>query len=188
MLFVLLAALGVTILRIGQLLSIHMFVGMLLIPPVVLKLASTGYRFMRYYTADPHYRRKGPPPPALRLMAPLLVLCTAVVFASGVALLLVGPSARGALLPIHKVSFFAWLALAGVHVLGHAPSMPAALRADYGRTARLSGDSTGRAGRVLALSSALVMGVVLAILVIPQFSPWLHAVTFGPYPFGPHPH
>ena len=52
-------------------------------------------------------------------MAPLLVLDTLVVFASGVALLFVGPSSRGDLLPIHKVSFFVWLALTSLHVLGH---------------------------------------------------------------------
>jgi len=44
LLIVLLAALGVTIVRIGQLLSVHMFIGLLLVPPVGLKMASTGYR------------------------------------------------------------------------------------------------------------------------------------------------
>src|SRR5579863_9819766 len=62
-----LAALGVTILRIGQLLSAHMFIGMLLIGPVALKMASTAYRFVRYYARDEAYRRKGPPPIELRL-------------------------------------------------------------------------------------------------------------------------
>ena len=74
LLLVLLAALGVTIIRIGQLLSVHMFIGMLLIGPLALKLASTGYRFTRYYTGDQSYRRKGPPALALRLLAPLVVL------------------------------------------------------------------------------------------------------------------
>src|SRR6266700_2655738 len=46
----------------GRLPGLHMFVGLLLIPPVALKLASTGYRFVRYYTASPAYRRKAPPP------------------------------------------------------------------------------------------------------------------------------
>ena len=52
-LIVLLAVLGVTILRIRQLISVHLFVGLLLLGPVALKLASTGYRFVRYYTRDP---------------------------------------------------------------------------------------------------------------------------------------
>ena len=122
-LIVLLAVLGVTILRIGQLLWVHLFLGLLLIGPVALKLASTGYRFVRYYTHEPRYRRKGPPAPALRLLAPLVVLSTVVVFASGVALLLLGPSSRSSLLLIHKVSFIVWLAVTAIHVLGHLPEI-----------------------------------------------------------------
>ena len=49
-LIVLLAALGVTILSIGGLVWWHVLLGMLLIPPVLLKLGSTGWRFMRFYT------------------------------------------------------------------------------------------------------------------------------------------
>jgi len=179
-LIVLLAVIGLTILRIHGLLSVHMFVGMLLIPPVLLKMSSTGYRFIRYYTADARYQSKGPPATALRMIAPVLVLSTVVVFATGVALLFVGPTSRGTLLPLHKVSFIVWIMFTALHVLGHLPSMPAFLRADYGRVATLSGDITGRAGRSLALAGALVAGVVLALLVIPEFGPWLHgAGVFG---------
>src|SRR6266550_4435588 len=70
---VLLVTEGVTIVHMGGLLSAHMFIGMVLIPPVLLKLASTGYRFVRYYTGSCAYRAKGPPPLALRLLAPALV-------------------------------------------------------------------------------------------------------------------
>ena len=57
--------------------------------------------------------------------------------------------------------------------------LPGLLRADYSHYGgydyeELGGDVTGRAGRVLALSGALVAGVVLAILVIPEFGPWLN--------------
>jgi hypothetical protein len=174
-LIVLLAVIGLTILRIHQLLSVHLFVGMLLIPPVLLKMSSTGYRFMRYYTANPRYLRKGPPELALRLIAPIVVLSTVVVFASGVVLLVAGPSARATWFPIHKDSFFVWVAFTAVHVLGHLPTMPAVLRADYSPSASLSSDVTGRTGRVLALGGALVAGVVLAVLVIPEFGPWVNS-------------
>jgi hypothetical protein len=179
MLLVLLAVLGVTILRVRPLLSVHLFVGMLLIPPVMLKMGTTGYRFVRYYTSDPAYRSKGPPEALLRALAPAVVLSTVIVFASGVALLFVGPASRGTLLPIHKVSFVAWLAFTALHVLGHLPGMPALLRADYSssRSQEWSSDVTGRSGRVLALAGALVAGVVLAVLVIPEFGPWLHSVS-----------
>jgi hypothetical protein len=174
-LIVLLAVLGVTIIAIGRLLWLHLFLGMLLIGPLGLKLASTGYRFGRYYTRNPAYRRKGPPPAALRLLAPLVVVSTVVVFASGVALLLAGPSSRGALLPIHKASFIVWIAVTAVHVLAHMPSLPRALRADYGRDALPADLPGGRNGRALALAGALALGIVLAILAAPQFAPWLDA-------------
>lgn len=61
LLIVLLAALGVTIVFIGRLLWWHLFLGLVLIGPVALKVGSTGYRFMRYYAAEPRYRGKGPP-------------------------------------------------------------------------------------------------------------------------------
>jgi hypothetical protein len=57
---VLLAALGVTILDIGGLVTEHMLLGLALIPPVFLKLASTGYRFVRYYSGSGAYTAKGP--------------------------------------------------------------------------------------------------------------------------------
>ena len=90
-LLVLLAVEGVTILSIRQLLSVHIVVGLLLIPPVVLKLASTGYRFVRYYPGDADYVA-GPAPLAMRLMAPLLVVSTLTVLGTGVALLALGPA------------------------------------------------------------------------------------------------
>jgi hypothetical protein len=179
-LILLLAVIGLTILRIRPLLSVHLFVGMLLVPPVLLKLSSTGYRFFRYYTGNRRYRERGPPELALRVIAPMVVLSTLVVFVSGVVLLLVGPSARATWFPIHKDSFFVWVAFMAIHVIGHLPSMPATLRADYSRHPDYyedaGGDVTGHAGRVLALSSALVAGVVSAILVIPEFGPWLNGI------------
>jgi hypothetical protein len=173
-LIALLAVIGVTIISLSQLLWVHLFVGMLLIGPVALKLGSTGYRFVRYYTGNPAYRRVGPPPSLLRVIAPMVVLSTVVVMASGVVLLFAGPQSRDTVLPIHKVSFFVWIAFTTIHVLGHLPAIPSALRADYGRSARLSHDVTGRSGRAIALASALTAGVVLAILLIPQFGPWLN--------------
>jgi hypothetical protein len=176
-LLVLLAVLGATIVRIGPLLSVHMFVGMLLIGPLAAKLASTGYRFVRYYTHDAAYVRKGPPPIALRLLAPVVVASTIVVFASGVVLLLAGPSSRDTWFPIHKLSFFAWLAVTAIHVLVHLPAVARSLSAEYRAAgvgaARFGGGLNGQVGRGLSLAGAVVLGSVLAVLAIGQFSPWL---------------
>jgi hypothetical protein len=191
-LIVLLAVLGLTIIRIGQLLWLHLFLGLALIGPVALKMASTGYRFVRYYTADPRYRTKGPPAPALRTMAPLVVGLTVLVFATGVILLFVGPadSLRPRLVLIHKVSFIAWIVLTAIHVVGHLPELLrterisaqtrreiGALRADvpgFGGPAEppLRGPLPGAGGRWLSLGGALVVGLVLAVVLIPQFSAW----------------
>src|ERR1700683_3671142 len=137
LLLVLLAVLGVTIIRIGQLLWLHLFLGLLLIGPVALKMGSTGYRFVRYYTDDPQYRRKGPPATELRLLAPLVVASTIAVFATGVLLLVEGTGAttglvifhKPSLLFWHKVTFFIWLAATALHVLGHLVGLPRSIRA-----------------------------------------------------------
>ncbi|PZS07681.1 MAG: hypothetical protein DLM64_14385 [Solirubrobacterales bacterium] len=181
-LLVLLAVIGITILRIGQLIWVHLFVGLLLLGPVAAKLASTGYRFARYYTRAPAYRRKGPPEPVLRLIAPVVMISTAVVFASGIVLMFLGPRDRGQWLSIHKVSFFVWLALTGVHVLGHLPSLGPVLRASQpgARDARIA---HGAAGRWLALAGALVGGLVLAIVLLPQFASW---TAHGAFPHHHH--
>ena len=50
------------------LLSIHVFVGVLLAGPLIVKLGSTGWRFLRYYTGSPAFVRRGPPHLALRAM------------------------------------------------------------------------------------------------------------------------
>ena len=124
-LIVLLAAIGITILRIGQLTWLHFFLGFLLIGPVALKIASTGYRFTRYYTHSPAYRERGAPESWLRLLAPVVVLSTVVVFVSGVVLLFDGPAHRDPLLLVHKASFIIWGGATALHVLGHLIGLPA---------------------------------------------------------------
>ena len=105
----LLAAEGLTLLDLGPLRVPHMFIGLVLIPPVLVKLGSTGYRFARYYAGTRPYREKGPPLMPLRLLAPVLVAATLGVFASGVALLIVGHR-TGWLLQVHQASFVVWAA------------------------------------------------------------------------------
>jgi hypothetical protein len=176
-LIVLLAVLGLTILRIQQLISVHLFLGFLLLGPVALKMASTGYRFARYYARNYAYRKKGPPEAFMRLIAPFVVLTTVVVFASGVVLLVLGPANRGHWVAIHKVSFILWLGGMALHVLGHLAELPSALRATATRS-RITGDSTGVAGRWIALAGALVAGLILAIVLIPDFSSWTASGAF----------
>jgi hypothetical protein len=166
---VLLIAEGITILRIGSLRSEHMFIGMVLIPPVLLKLGSTGYRFARYYLGTRLYREKGPPLLPLRLLAPLLVLTTVIVFASGVALLIAGHRS-GLLFTLHKVSFIVWGACFGVHFLAHLPRMARSLGADWTREGRRRVPGSGvRLSLVLA---SIGGGAALALAVLPLITGW----------------
>ena len=158
-----LAVEGFTILSVGQMLSVHIVVGLLLIPPVALKLASTGYRFARYYLRDAAYVTKGPPHIAMRLLAPLLVVSTPTVLGTGVALLALGPDHhRDVVLGLHKASFLVWFALMSVHVLIYAPRLARAV---------LSSQAWARIGFV---AGSVAAGAVLAGAAYSLAGPWLH--------------
>jgi hypothetical protein len=155
-LFVLFALEGLTIVgHVGGLLSWHVFLGMMLVPPVLLKTGTTSYRIFRYYTGDPAYVRKGPPPILLRLLGPLVILTTLLVVATGVALLLAGGGHQLGL--AHKVSFVLWFAVMALHVLGHLRETPSLASADYRRHYRVPGATARRAVVVVVL----VLGVAL---------------------------
>ena len=170
-LFLLLAAEGVTILFIRPLLSTHVFIGMLLIPPVALKTASAGWRFFRYYAGDRAYRVKGPPILPLRLLAPLVVASTVALFATGVALLVVSPG-RGFVLGLHKASFAVWLVATGLHVLAYVWRVPALAASDWRRRdpERVGGSFMRRT----LVAGALVAGVILALATLRYAQPWVH--------------
>ncbi len=171
-LIVLLAVIGFTIPQLRQFVSVHLFVGMLLIGPVLLKMASTGYRFIRYYSGNVEYRRKGPPELALRLLGPIVVLSTVAVFATGVVLLILGPSHRDPWVELHKLTFIVWVVFMSLHVLLHLPAVARALGIGRPGREQLAGAAGGATGRWIAISGALVAGLILAIVLIPDFSVW----------------
>jgi len=171
LLLVLLAIEGVTVLRVRALLTPHVFVGMLLIPPVLLKVASTGWRFTRYYRGAPAYRRKGPPPLLLRLLGPAVVILTVVLFASGVGLLLVSRSWLPLLLKVHKASFILWFGAMTIHVLGHLGEVFRLAPRDWLRRTRR--DVTGAAPRQWLIAASLVVGCMLGFLLLSHVGHWL---------------
>ena len=167
-LLALLAIEGLTLVSLNSLLSAHVFVGMLLIPPIALKLGATGYRFARYYTKDRAYVLAGPPHVLMRILGPFVIAATVALFGSGVALLAVGPG-QWWIVNLHKASFVAWLAVTAVHVLGHVLHVPGLAGADF-RAPR-----SGRQGSVLrqgAVAAALVAGLILAIATVQYAAPW----------------
>jgi hypothetical protein len=165
----LLAAEGLTIVRMGGLVTAHMFIGLVLIPPVLLKLASTGYRFARYYTGSRAYRAAGPPPLPLRLLAPVLIATTIAVFVTGVLLLVAGHKS-GTLLEIHKVSFIVWGVVFAVHFLAYAPRVVRSLRVDWSAARREAVPGAGLRGTLLA--AAIGGGAALALSVLPAMNAW----------------
>jgi hypothetical protein len=176
-LLVLLALEGLTVLRIGPLLTLHVFVGMLLVPPVLLKMGSTLWRFGRYYLGSPEYRRRGPPAPALRALGPVVVALTVALFASGVALVLGPGSWRSSMLLVHKASFVLWFGAMTIHVLAHlADTARLAPRDFLARTRRQVG---GAGARQWALAGSVVLGAVLGALVVPHVGTWVQAGHLG---------
>jgi hypothetical protein len=173
-LILLLAVIGITILRIGQLISVHLFVGMMLLAPIALKLGSTGYRFAGYYLGRPAYRRKGPPLTAHRILAVPVVLTTLIVMISGVALLLGGPSVRGTWYSIHKFGFIAWVVFMAVHVLTHVQGAAESVRVELGPDGPRLQRASGRGQRLLLIGLVLIAGVIIAIVAIPDFGAWAH--------------
>ena len=174
-LFVLLAVEGVTVLSIRSLLAPHVFIGMLLIPPVALKTGSTLYRFVRYYRGAEAYRRKGPPAMVLRLLGPFVVVLTAAVLGTGVAALVVRGGSRHQMLLLHKASFVLWFGAMALHVLGHlADTATLAPRDWYGRARR---DVRGAGVRQWAVVVSLVIGVLLGLLLVGRSGSWLGWAT-----------
>jgi hypothetical protein len=171
---VLLVLLGIetlTTLALHSYLSEHIFLGLLLIPPVALKLASTGWRFVRYYTNSKPYRLEGPPRLPLRLLAPLLVVSTLTLFGSGIALIIIGHGG-GPLLQLHAVSFAVWGVVIAIHVLAYLSRVVRVGPADWRRHAipMVAGTRSRRA----ALLGALLAGVVLALATYPTQQAWLN--------------
>ena len=131
---------------------------MLLIPVVSLKLASTGWRMLRYYRRNEEYVSLGPPPIVLRaIVAPVLMLSTLVLFGTGTALLVLGQT-DGTIAGLHKASFIVWFGAAGVHVLAHVAKLPRLLRAR----------AAGAGLRVALAAGAVAAGAFLAVTTLPS--------------------
>jgi hypothetical protein len=169
-LFVLLAVETLTTLALSSFLPVHIFLGLLLIPPVVLKLGSTGWRFMRYYTHNKPYRLEGTPRLVLRVIAPPVAVSTVSLFGSGVALLAFGHG-DGVLRTVHTLSFIAWGVLMIVHVLEYLRRVLRLGLADWRRNGERV-EAGGRSRRA-TLAGALVAGVIVALASYPAQRTWL---------------
>lgn len=170
-LLVLLAVEGFTILSVRRMITLHVFLGILLLGPVLLKTGSTMYRFARYYRGAPLYLAKGPPHPLLRLLGPLVIVASLTMLGTGVALIALTPAHTDLLLSAHKVSVIIWLPLMTVHVLGHLRE--AAVKSWRELRGPTHGPPTrGRGLRFILIAVALILGVTTATALMPIAAPW----------------
>jgi len=181
----------VTLIDVNGLLSWHVVVGVLLVAVAALKIGSTGWRFLRYYTGSRPYEQAGPPPTLLRILGPLVVLATVGVLGSGLWLIVVGPDGgrrtlvtllgqRLDLVSIHQGLFIVFAVVAGLHLL--ARLVPAVVLAtERGHRDDGGGRLGGRGPRIAVLVATLVAGALAAVLVLPAAADW-HDEHHGPPP------
>src|SRR5579871_3854615 len=151
--------------------SVHDFVGLALIPPVSLKLASTGWRFARYYMRNGAYVAHGPPQWAMRALAPLLVAATVILFASGVAMGILHGHALQLARRLHGPSSVIWLVLIGIHVLVYLGRALTTGRDELVSTTRR--EVRGATWRGYALAAALVAGLAVGLSTVPAQHRWV---------------
>lgn len=162
-------------------LTLHVMIGLLLVPPLLVKISSVSWRFLRYYRRNEAYRRRGTPPTVLRILGPLLLLATIVLFVSGITLLL-APSAfggpRGTMYSIHAGSFGTWIVLVLAHVTGHARDLRRLAAKDWLRRSRAA--VPGALVRQLAVLASLAAGLALALSLVGHVGTFQNTAT--------HPH
>jgi hypothetical protein len=180
-LLVLFVAELVTLLDVRGLIDWHVAIGVLLVPPALLKIASTGWRILRYYTRGRPYVEAGPPILPLRLLGPLVIVFTSGLLGSGLVLIALGEQ-RGRESGVLGISWMdlhqAFFVLAGVALALHflARAVPAWMlvtgrrKEAPGRAPRVPG---GAARLTLIVLTLAVAGVTTA-LVLPADGSWHH--------------
>ncbi len=168
-----------TLFDVRGLLTWHVAVGALLVPPALLKTATTGWRVVRYYLGHEVYEVGGPPPTLLRWLGPLVVASTLGLLGSGVLLILLGEQRgrqnlfsllgfRVDWITVHQATFAVWCVATGVHLLAR---MVPALRLTVSRAARTTPVPGGWA-RLGLLVLAAVLAAVLAVVLVRADDSW----------------
>jgi len=183
-----------TLLDLQGLIDVHLLVGGALVGLALLKTGTTGWRIARYYTGSAAYRQAGPPPVALRVLGPLVILTSLAVLGTGLALTAVGSdSGRQSLfafagfqvstLTLHQGAFAAWLVITGLHVLGRTMSSWQLVR----RRRRDASPVPGRRARAAVIALSLALSAVVGVAVLQLSGSWRHGFGFDDR-FGAHHH
>lgn len=167
-----------TLFDVRGLISWHVALGALLVPPAVMKTASTGWRMACYYLGRSPYRQAGPPALLLRLLGPLVVLSTLGLLGTGVLLVLLGEDRshrnlftllgfRVDWLTAHQGLFAVWAVATGLHLLGRiVPALRVTLVPGSGAPV------PGRWSRTLWLVAMVASGAALAVLLVHADTSW----------------
>ena len=167
-----------TLFDVRGLITWHVAIGALLIPPALVKTGSTGWRILRYYQGDPRYVEAGPPSTVMRMLGPLVVVSTLALLGSGIVLVLLGEQqSRQALvstlglrvdwITVHQATFAVWATATGLHLLGRIV-LALQLTVLAGRARPIP----GLMRRVCLFGVATVIAVVLAVLLVGVDSTW----------------
>ena len=162
--------LATIVLGVHSFMSLHVFVGLALIPAVVLKLASTGWRFVRYYTRSSAYVEHGAPQIAMRLLAPLFVAATVVLFSSGIAMGFLQGHALMVASRLHGPASVVWLVLFGVHVLVYLKRALIGSRNEVEAGAR---SVPGRRRRGYLVAITVASGLAIGAATVPAQHRWV---------------
>ena len=167
-----------TLFNVRGLIFWHVAIGALLVPPAVMKTASTGWRMTGYYLGRAPYRQAGPPPLLLRLLGPLVVVSTLGLLGTGVLLVLLGQDrSHQSLLTLlgfrmdwvflHKGFFVVWGASVGLHLLGRiVPALRATVMPGSGVAV------PGRWTRALWFAAMLTSAAALAVVLVHAEGSW----------------
>ena len=192
-----------TLFDVRGLISWHVALGALLVPPSVMKTVSTGWRMVSYYLGRPSYRRAGPPPLLMRLLGPLVVVSTLGLLGTGVLLVLLGEDrSRQSLVTLfgfrvdwvtlHQGFFAVWAAAAGLHLLGRfVPALRGTvLQAAGSRSGSGAGSRSGVPGRwtrALWFLTMAASAAALAVLLVHAEGSWASFHGFDHHPPFPPP-
>jgi hypothetical protein len=172
-----------TLISLHLMLSLHILLGAALVPMVLLKTATTGWRIARYYLGSDEYRQGGPPPMLLRLLGPLVILTGLAVLGTGLALIALGSATfttivsiagyRIDALTLHQACFAIWAVATGLHAL--ARTVPAAQIAVGARPRHHRPPGAAWRGGILVLAIAVSVGT--GLLVLHLAGDWTHGTA-----------
>ncbi|MFZ0216724.1 MAG: hypothetical protein WAM30_12385, partial [Candidatus Dormiibacterota bacterium] len=142
---------------------VHFFVGFVLIPLVLLKLMSTGWKFVMYYLGSRAYHEVGPPDWPARLIAPLFVVSSIVLLGSGIEMWSFLNQFIGFWTQVHLIASVGFVGSLIAHLVFHARHAHRDAAADLAPATVERPAERGQLTRRAVVGGGLLLGAGLAI-------------------------